>query len=153
MSDADSITSQGAPPITDQEERSGRLRWIAELQERPEFYIAASLSTLPDASPADAAQRLSELTRACGRTEVGDHCWYTACCILEVIARTAPDEQSRLVAFIHHLRATTVNWESTGQPIVHRERLVWRDLPTFGYTIADELGSFSKYEFNMQDTR
>jgi hypothetical protein len=145
MSDADLAASQGVPPITQEEERSGRARWTSELQQRPEFYIAASLSTSPDASPADAAQRLVELTRACGQSEIGDHCWYTACCLLEVIAHTAPQAQARLVAFVHCLRATTVLCEETGRPVEHGGSVVWRDLPTFGYTISDELGSFSKY--------
>ena len=143
MSDADLAASQGVPPISQEEERSGHARWINELQQRPEFYIAASLVSSPDASPADAVQRLVELTRACARSEVGDHCWYTVCCLLQVIAHTAPEAQHRLVEFVHCLRATTVVRES-GQPIEIGGRVVWKDLPTFGYTVADELGSFSK---------
>jgi hypothetical protein len=146
MSDADLAASQGIPPITQEEERSGRARWTSELQQRPEFYIAASLSTAsPDTSPADAVQRLVELTRACGPAEVGDHCWYTACCLLEVIAHTAPEAQARLVEFVHCLRATSVVREETGRLVEHGGQVVWRDLPTFGYPIADELGSFSEF--------
>lgn len=144
ISDADLALSQGVPPISQEEERSGRARWINELQQRPEFYIAASLVSSPDASPADAVQRLVELTRACRRTEIGDHCYYTVSCLLEVVAHTPPEAQAGLVGFVHCLRATTVVREESGRPIEHAGRVVWKDLPTFGYTIADELGSFSK---------
>jgi hypothetical protein len=64
---------------------------------------------------------------------------------LEVIAHTAPEAQARLVEFVHCLRATSVVREETGRLVEHGGQVVWRDLPTFGYTIADELGSFSEF--------
>lgn len=99
-------------------------------------------------TPSDAVAWLLELTRKSALEElVGDHCWHTACCFLEMVARTAPQQQSKLIAFLHCLRSVTLSDPTTNEPLRldNSDGVVWRDLPTFGYTIADDLGSFGKF--------
>lgn len=68
----------------------------------------------------------------------------TACSFLEMAARTAPEQQSRLIDLLLSLRSVTLTDPSTDKPWTFEDGagVVWQDLPTFGYTIADEMGSF-----------
>lgn len=69
------------------------------------------------------------------------HCSATAGGIIAAAARTAPERQSKLVAYVHELRSKTVVDPKTGKAYEHDGQVLWKDLPTFGYTVADELHS------------
>ncbi|KAJ4318348.1 hypothetical protein N0V94_004478 [Neodidymelliopsis sp. IMI 364377] len=63
-------------------------------------------------------------------------------------ARTAPEHQSKLIVFLYLLRSITLKNPDSDElwEVVKGEGVVWKDLPTFGYTIADEMGSFDGQE-------
>jgi hypothetical protein len=69
------------------------------------------------------------------------HCSATTGGIIAAAARTAPERQSKLVAYVHELRSKTVVDPKTGKAYEHDGQALWKDLPTFGYTVADELHS------------
>jgi hypothetical protein len=149
-SGTESVDSWCVPPgspLTREKAHAGHALWVVELEQRPEFQILEALLRNPDATPNGAVEQLLELTRKSALEEpVGNHCWMTACCFLEMVARTAPDHQPKLIAFLHLLRSITLSDPKTNEPLEldDNEGVVWRDLPTFGYTIADEMGSFGK---------
>ncbi|KAF2134051.1 hypothetical protein P153DRAFT_353260 [Dothidotthia symphoricarpi CBS 119687] len=146
MESACSDEMQPRSPLTRDKMREGHARWVTEIHEKQEFKILVSMVKQPATLPENAVKHLAELSLQCKADDgLGDHCYYTACSFLEVVALTMPDQQHDLLAFIHQLRATTLTDPVTGEAILY-DGVVWRDLPTFGYTIADELGSFSGAE-------
>ncbi|KAH6612560.1 hypothetical protein C7974DRAFT_445297 [Boeremia exigua] len=147
-SDAASIDSFDlAPnsPLTKEKTRAAHASWILELEQRPEFRLLSELVQNPDATPDDAVQQLVNLTHQSALEEtIGNHCWMTACSFLEVAARSAPGQQAKLIALLLSLRSVILTDSSTDEPWTFEDGagVVWQDLPTFGYTIADEMGSF-----------
>ncbi|KAF1916055.1 hypothetical protein BDU57DRAFT_594837 [Ampelomyces quisqualis] len=69
------------------------------------------------------------------------HCEATARGVIVAAARTSPERHSKLVAYVHKLRRKIVVDPITGRAYEHDGEVLWKDLPTFGYTIADELHS------------
>lgn len=97
-----------------------------------------------DMTPEQAVQQILDLANAPKSypNPLALHCEATAGGLLMAAARTPAAKQSRLVAFLHELRSKTVIDPSTGEALKHDNSVVWKDLPTFGHTIADELNSF-----------
>ncbi|KAH7091498.1 hypothetical protein FB567DRAFT_518819 [Paraphoma chrysanthemicola] len=108
-----------------------------------EFRVLDTLVEDEDMTPKEAVQQILRLTSApkTYNRQLGDHCYFTARGVLGTASRTAPDQQSRLVEFVHELRSKTVNDPKTGQPLEHDGQVIWSGLPTFGYSFADELHS------------
>lgn len=138
-------------PLTREKTRIAHAAWVLELEQRPEFRLLETLSPLPDATTEAAIHQLVDLTHAAALDEaIGNHCWMTACSVLEMASRTPPEQQGGLIAFLVELSAVVLTDSATGQPWMFEDGagVVWQDLPTFGYTIADEMGSFSEYFFD-----
>jgi hypothetical protein len=108
-----------------------------------EMDILLSLVDDENITPEQAVQQIIAITEATKSQEndLGNHCYFTASAVLYVASSNAPDKHSKLLAFIHELRSKTVTDSSTGEALLHDTVVVWKDLPTFGYTIADELNS------------
>lgn len=108
-----------------------------------EFRIIASLVTNANITLQIAIEQILALTRGCKNRslELGNHCSAVAGSVLWTAARTAPDDQHKLVAFFHELRSQTVTELTTGEVLEYDRETLWRDMPTFGYTFADELHS------------
>ncbi|KAE9401225.1 hypothetical protein BT96DRAFT_856685 [Gymnopus androsaceus JB14] len=87
------------------------------------------------------------------RREVGNQAYNTSCCLVEVVERTPPSQQSKLVQFLYQLREKTVTDPITSEPLKVDGEVVWTDLPTLGYTWADEINSFCKQlSVRLEDT-
>ncbi len=120
------------------------MAFVAELETKQEFKFLNTLVQNPDASPADTVQQIRSLTLASAeKPDPDSHLYYTACGVLEVAARTSPAQQRKLIAVIHQLQSIAATDPTTGTPLRHDGDLIFTDLPTFGYTFSDELGSFS----------
>lgn len=149
-SDAESTTSFDlAPdsPLTKEKTRAAHAKWILELEQRPEFTLVSTASQNPSITIEAAIHQLVDLTHDSALDDsTGSHCWTTACSFLETASRTAPEQQGKLIAFLLALRNVTLMHPGTNEPWAFEdgEGAVWQDLPTFGYTIADEMGSFGK---------
>ena len=149
-SDAESFDSCYGPPgspLTREKTRAAHAEWIKELEQSSEFKLLEVLASDSAVNAQDTLEQLLDLTRKKALEEqTGNHCWMTACCFLEVAARTAPEQQSRLIDLLILLRSVTLIHPRTNEllELEDNEGVVWKDLPTFGYTIADEMGSFGK---------
>jgi hypothetical protein len=144
-SDADSFDLAPDSPLNREKTRAAHANWVLELEQKPEFQLVQTFSQQSEITLEDAIHQLVDLThKAALEEEIGNHCWITACCFLELAARTAPEQQSRLVELLLSLRSVVLTDSSTDAPLAFEdgEGIVWQDLPTFGYTIADEMGSF-----------
>lgn len=144
-SDADSFDLAPDSPLNREKTRTAHANWVLELEQKPEFELLETYSDQPDITLEHAIHQLVELTHKSALEEaIGNHCWITACCFLELAARAAPDQQSRLVELLLSLRSVVLTDSSTDAPLAFEdgEGVIWQDLPTFGYTIADEMGSF-----------
>lgn len=144
----DSFDMTPDSPLTREKTRAAHANWIQELEQRPEFSLLVSFLQHPEFSQDDAIHQLVDLTYKSALEEtIGNHCWMTACSFLELAGRTAPEQQSRLIDLLLSLRSTSLTDTSTNEPWTFEdgEGIVWQDLPTFGYTIADEMGSFGKH--------
>jgi hypothetical protein len=130
-SDADSFDLAPDSPLNREKTRTAHASWVLELEQKPEFRLLQAFS-------AQSQVTLEE--------EIGNHCWVTACCFLELAARTAPEQQIRLVELLLSLRSVVLTDSSTDAPLAFEdgEGVIWQDLPTFGYTIADEMGSLGQ---------
>lgn len=150
-SDAGSVDSFDlAPdsPLTREKTRAAHANWILELEQKSEFKLLNAFLQQPDVTQDEAIHQLVDLThRSALEEEIGNHCWMTACSFLEMAARTAPEQQSRLIDLLLSLRSVVLTDPSTNEPWTFEDGagIVWQDLPTFGYTIADEMGSFGKF--------
>lgn len=129
--------------------RAARAMSIVELERMPEFEILNSLVTQQDISCANAVQRIVEITLSfTGNNSFrgGGHLYDTACCTLELAQRTETREgRSKLVDFELELQKQDILNPASGMRMDNDGDLIWQDLPTFGYTFVDELGSFSSY--------
>tara|TARA_R110002003_G_scaffold6_6_gene307 strand:+ start:17548 stop:17955 length:408 start_codon:yes stop_codon:yes gene_type:complete len=108
-----------------------------------EFRVLDTLVEDENMTPEQAVQQILDLTSApkTYNRQLGDHCYFTARGVLDAASRTTPDQQSKLVAFVHELRTKTVTDATTGKALEHDGQIIWTGLPSFGYTIADELHS------------
>ncbi|KAJ4340460.1 hypothetical protein N0V87_002444 [Didymella glomerata] len=148
-SDADSFDLAPDSPLNREKTRAAHASWVLELEQKPEFRLVHVFSQSREVTLEDAIHQLVDLThKAALEEEIGNHCWVTACCFLELAARTAPEHQSRLIELLLALRSVVLTDSSTDAPLAFEdgEGVIWQDLPTFGYTIADEMGSFDGQE-------
>ncbi|KAF3041421.1 hypothetical protein E8E11_004397 [Didymella keratinophila] len=148
-SDADSFDLAPDSPLNREKTRTAHASWVLELEQKPEFRLLQIFSHQSQVMLEDAIHQLVDLThKAALEEEIGNHCWVTACCFLELAARTAPEQQNRLVELLLSLRSIILTDSSTDAPLAFEdgEGVIWQDLPTFGYTIADEMGSFDGQE-------
>jgi hypothetical protein len=116
--------------------------WTGE-EGKEERDVCQQLVDNVDTTPEEAVQQILNLTNAPKSypTPLAVHCDATAGGLLMAAARTPAAKQSKLVAFVHELRSKTVRDLQTGGTLRHENSVVWKGLPTFGYTIADELSS------------
>lgn len=119
--------------------------YIAGLEATRHFKILSNLAQ-QDASAttvADALEEIDNITSATlksngGRTNpLGDHPWDTWSALLEIVARTAPAQQSGLVRFVIQLQKKTVVDLNTGKPLTHHDLNVWTNLPSLGWAVED----------------
>ncbi|OSS55050.1 hypothetical protein B5807_01484 [Epicoccum nigrum] len=146
---ADSFDLAPDSPLTREKTRAAHASWILELEQKPEFKLLNAFSQQPDVAQDEAIHQLVDLThRSALEEEIGNHCWMTACSFLEIAARTAPEEQSRLIDLLLSLRSVVLTDPSTNEPWTFEDGagIVWQDLPTFGYTFADEISCFDGQE-------
>ena len=120
--------------------------FIAELETTQEFRLLRALVLQPDVSPESALQKVLKLTASHIGNEksLGQHCYDMACSHVELAARSLPDQQTKLVELFNLLQDTMVTDPTTGEPLKYDGDVVWKETPTFGYTFADELGTYSK---------
>lgn len=151
-SDADSFDLAPDPPLNREKTRAAHANWVLELQKKPEFQLVQAFSQQSHITLEDVLHQLIDMTHeAALEEEIGNHCWVTACCFLELAALTAPEQQTRLVELLLSLRSVVLTDSSTDAPIAFEdgEGIIWQDLPTFGYTIADEMGSFGAWSSKL----
>jgi hypothetical protein len=120
----------------------GRVTRIARLETTPEFQILSGLMEQADISPASSVQQILELTTlSCNKDTLADHLYNTACSVIELAQRTAPEQQSKLVTFVAKLQKHTILDPKTGEPLLHEpdHDLVWTELPTISWTFGNEL--------------
>ena len=127
--------------------RERQAAFVAELELEPEFKILITLLSLRENTAVNAVQQINDLIALVeGSKNDGCHIYNTACCVLEIAVRMAP-EQPKLVSFVHELQKTTVLNGTTGKPLVFDEECeTWRDLPTFEFKFGDELQIKGKLE-------
>ncbi|KAF2141145.1 uncharacterized protein K452DRAFT_319375 [Aplosporella prunicola CBS 121167] len=140
--------------ITRRSWRASSRNWQIELQGKMEFEIFSNL-TQTDVSPEEALQQILARIKAVlnNKQELGQRLYDTASCLIEVAERTAaPERLNKLATFVKLLREITWTGEN-GEPLRHDDYLLFTDLPVFGYTLADELQSFSpdKSDGNTED--
>jgi hypothetical protein len=120
-----------------------------------EFSVLDSLVDEENMTPELAVQQIIDLAQTPQpyNNRFGVHCESTVSGIIRAAARTAPNQQTKLVAFIHELRRQTVIDPSTGQAYEYDGKVVWKDLPTFGYTVAYELASIPGKQLSTRVTK
>jgi len=149
-SDADSFDLAPDSPLNREKTRAAHTSWVLELERKLEFRLVQAFSDQSQVTLEDAIHQLVDLTyKAALEEEIGNHCWVTACSFLELAARTAPEQQSRLVELLRSLGSVVLTDSSIDAPLAFEdgEGVIWQDFPTFGYTIADEMGSFGEIIF------
>ncbi|KAF2823055.1 hypothetical protein CC86DRAFT_372782 [Ophiobolus disseminans] len=106
-----------------------------------EFRILKALIANKDMTPEQAVTQIICLTQAPqtrGR-QLANHCYFTARALMTTAAESAPEEQHKLITFLNQLRSNAVTDPETGEVLEHDGKVVWEGLPTFGYTLADDL--------------
>ncbi|KAF2650654.1 hypothetical protein K491DRAFT_720575 [Lophiostoma macrostomum CBS 122681] len=102
----------------------------------------------------DAANSQPELTEEEKKrypvpSSVGNMCYTFAVCIIECAQRTESEQQDSLVDLIVRLQDVELLDPKTADPLKVDGKLVWKELPTFGYSFADELGSVNPQNIDM----
>ncbi|KAI0545371.1 hypothetical protein F4679DRAFT_561470 [Xylaria curta] len=125
----------------------------ALLAEYPEWKILNALVKNPDASVADAVQQILSLapleTTSDKPASLGDHPYHIFLSLIEIAKRTPPETQTKLVEFVALLQKNALVNKATGQPLKHEGYLVWAQLPTLGYTAADEWASVDTLDSSL----
>ncbi|KAH7410184.1 hypothetical protein DE146DRAFT_644142 [Phaeosphaeria sp. MPI-PUGE-AT-0046c] len=109
----------------------------------PEMLVLDNLVDDENTTVEQAIQKTIELAQTTKKfpNPLAIHCECTARGVIVAAARTTPERQSRLISYVHELRKTTVTSASTGESLVYDGAALWKDLPTFEYTVADDLHS------------
>lgn len=119
------------------------------MEEYPEFKIINQLVQQPDTSVSDALDQFSRLTSSLINTDnadpVGVHPWHTFCSLIEVAKRTDHEKQAKLVEFVVSLQKVKVVNPTTGEQLKSGGQLLWTEMPTLGYTAADDWNEIGKY--------
>ena len=127
--------------------RSPREKFFARLKTTPEYRVLSTLINDSVVTPAQAVQEIvamTELLKAGETRALGHHFYDTACSILELAGRATSEESANLVDLILCLHEITILDPSTDRPLAYDGDLVWRQLPTFGYTFVDEICAYSE---------
>jgi len=130
----------------DNETRSKwRIIKIDELESTPEFLILSKLVEQGDKTPTTAVKQILELTTL-NRGDPDDlegHLVNTACSLIELSERSAPEQQSNLVTFVAELSKNTILDPNTGEPLIYAidRNIVWTGFPAFSWTFGDALRS------------
>ena len=115
---------------------------MAQVEAYPEFKIFELLVQEPGIPTSEAVKRflsISALAIASDEPlDLGNHLWHSAISIIEIAKRSPPDKHLRLIQCVVQLRGTQMMDPRTGKAATHDGQVVWRQLPTFGYTAADE---------------
>lgn len=73
------------------------------------------------------------------------HPWHTFCSLIEVAKRTDHEKQAKLVEFVVSLQKVKVVNPTTGEQLKSGGQLLWTEMPTLGYTAADDWNEIGKY--------
>lgn len=148
--------------INKEQIRANKRRYNDELAVSPEYQILDALvkQTINTENgvkkiidkTTDAANSQPELTEEEKKrypvpSNVGNLCYAFAMCVLECAQRTVPEQQTPLVALVARLQDIEMSDPKTKESLKVDGELVWKELPTFGYSFADELGSVSELPF------
>lgn len=115
-----------------------------------EFNILHNLVTDPDASAADAVQQVLDLTTTeilskndtSGSNFNSDVAWNICVLIINIVANTAPAQQTKLLNFVTRIQKVTVADPRTGEKVRCRNfGYLWTDLHSFGMHAADMCNS------------
>lgn len=127
----------------------GRQAYIARIEAYPEFKVLEALVHEPDASVPNAVQQICNITAAASASsesgDVGVHPWHTFTSLIEIVKRNPPARHVKLVECISRLQEVRVTNPRTSEPLRNDGQLVWTQLPTLGYTAADEWHAFGEY--------
>jgi hypothetical protein len=95
----------------------------------------------PDASTtvADVLQEIDNLTATASTNPeaLSLHLWETWWGLLEIVARTPPTQQSKLVDFMAQLQKKTLTDPATGEQLKSSDLNMWTQLPTFSWALKD----------------
>jgi hypothetical protein len=118
-----------------------------------ERQILHDLVNKTDHTPEDAVQQIVQRTKlaAADAVELGGQCADTADAVVYTAVQHPSSQHPKLVSFFHLLRANNLT-NASGEPLRNRldNELVWKDLPTFGYTFADELHRWGKSRYTLE---
>lgn len=102
----------------------------------------------------DAVQRIKDLTMAAlavhgpsARDGIGLVDYHVSLAVIELAQRIEPGRHGRLVEFLLKLQAQTATDPATDEPLKVDGRVLWTDMPSFGYTEVeayDECGGEHK---------
>lgn len=95
----------------------------------------------PDANTtlAEVLQEIDNLTEAAiiSPKLLELHLWETWLALLEIVARTPPAQQYKLVDFMTQLQKKTLIDPTTGQQLKSSDLNMWTQLPTFSWAVKD----------------
>ncbi|KAF2135285.1 uncharacterized protein K452DRAFT_314108 [Aplosporella prunicola CBS 121167] len=100
--------------------RTARASLATELETHKEFAIINQLVKQPNASAKTSTQQIQSLTTAAllkSPPVVGSQLTITGDCLLEVVMRTTPEQQPKLVSLVLELRKCTVRDPATGEQL------------------------------------
>ena len=112
----------------------------AHLETTQHFKILHPLAQ-PDANAtvADVLQEIDNLTATASKDPkaLSLHLWETWWALLEIVARTLPAQQSKLVDFIAQLQKKELTDPTTGEQLKSSDLKMWTQLPTFSWALRD----------------
>ncbi|KAF7917606.1 hypothetical protein EAE99_009272 [Botrytis elliptica] len=149
---------------------ANKLKNIAHIEKTPQFVLLLPLIEDPSSNVSSALDAHSALTSntianvkkeiwANGKTSpadgsdlLRDHPYDTWCALFVLVARTSPDQQSRLIEFIIGLQKIEVIDRDTDQSKVlkYYDMELWRQLPGFGWE-AREIYNTDAYSSTLTD--
>jgi len=123
---------RGGRPRTQSRDAEAQENAPAELEQASAYQSLAALVQIPDVTVAHAVQQAVE---TCEPSSIA----YYLC---ELAQRTPPEQQEKLVSFVHELQKLRFMDEKTGEQKKYPDdrfgELLWSELPLFGVTWADE---------------
>ncbi|TGO32949.1 hypothetical protein BHYA_0277g00090 [Botrytis hyacinthi] len=152
-------------------DEANKLKSIAHIEKTPQFVLllplkedpSSNVSSALDAHSAaitsntisNAKKKIWENDKtypANGSDLLRDHPYDTWCAIFVLVARTSPDQQSRLIEFILGLQKIEVVDRDTSQSKVlkYYDMELWRQLPGFGWE-AREIFNTDPYSSTLTD--
>lgn len=150
-------------------DEANKLRNIAHIEKTPQFVLLLHLiedSSSNVSSALDAHSAITSNTIANAKKEIWandktpsangsdllrDHPYDTWCALFVLVARTSPDQQSRLIEFILGLQKIEVVDRDTSQSKVlkYYDMELWRQLPGFGWEAREIFNTGSLFTFSF----